>query len=129
MIKHLHSYSRHKGCRENKDRSSRRKSGRRPLNRYVLETGSKENFSTSSKKLNLDKDMDDIKISASLGYKFINLLSVLMSLSQFLVCQKCHSGVPFEEKSRHGLGSKIAIICDNWELRAINSCCLIKTHI
>ena len=104
-------YSGHKGCRENKDRSSRRKSGKRPLNRYVLETSSEESFSASSKKLNLDRNMDDFEISASLGYRFINLLSVLMW-----------------KKSRRGLGFKIAIICDNCELHEINSCHMIKTH-
>ena len=96
-------YSGHKGCRENKDLSILRKSGKRPLNRYVLETGSEESFSTSSKKLNFNKDMDDFKISASLDYRFINLLHVLMSSSQLLVCKKCHLDVSFEEKSRRGL--------------------------
>ena len=121
-------YVGHKGCWENKYRSSRRQSGRRPLNRHVLETVSEECFSAFSKKLNLNKNMDDFEISVSLSYRFINLLSVLILLSQLLVCKQCYSDVRFEEKSRRGLGFKIAIICDNFELREINSCPLIKTH-
>jgi len=121
-------YQGHKGFRKNDDRPSKSKRGKRSLNRYQLETSSDETFSVSAKKLNLDEDSDEWEISGLLGYRFINLLPVLMTLSQLLVCKKCHSEVRFEEKSKRGLGFKIAVNCEKCKSHEINSCPMIKSH-
>lgn len=119
-------YSGHKGCRSSSGRANRAKRGKRPLNRYVLETSSNERFSASSKKVDLDKDIDDIDVDGSFGYRFINLIPFLMLLSQLVVCKKCHSNVVFEEKSRRGLGFKIAVKCNKCKVEEINSSPIVR---
>lgn len=119
-------YSGHKGSRSSSGRANRAKRGKRPLNRYVLETSSNERFSASSKKVDLDKDIDDIDVDGSFGYRFINLIPFLMLLSQLVVCKKCHSNVVFEEKSRRGLGFKIAVKCNKCKVEEINSSPIVR---
>lgn len=77
-----------KGTRGGISRASKpRSSGRKPLNRYMLETES-ESVSTSAKKLKLSEHEYHINVDATLGYRVINFVTVFAAISEFLQCAK-----------------------------------------
>jgi len=117
-----------KGTRGGISRASKpRSSGRKPLNRYMLETEI-ESVSTSAKKLKLSEHEYHINVDATFGYRVINFVTVFAAISEFLVCKECKSPIKFQEASIRGLGFKIAILCEQCTPKYINSCPVINNH-
>ncbi|XP_025158390.1 uncharacterized protein LOC105190689 [Harpegnathos saltator] len=112
---------------ENRRASKPRNSKKKPQNRYVLE-GESESVSISAKKLKQSEEEYHINVDATIGYRFIDFVTVFAAMSEFLVCKVCKSPVKFQEASIRGLGFKIAILCEQCSSKYIKSCPVINNH-
>ena len=100
-------------------------SRRRPLNRHEMETPEDLNVSASAKKLK-ERNVYDVEVDPSFGYRFINFIPVFAAISNVVVCKVCHSNVTFTETSKRGLGFKLVISCDNCEKKEIPNSSYVK---
>ena len=93
------------------------------MNRFEIERGT-ANVSSSAKKLQSERI--NIVTDSTIGYRFINFLSIFLPLCEYLCCKECGSKITFGETSKRGLGFKLVIICKMCGEKYIDSCPLIS---
>ena len=102
---------------------SRNKKRRFTGNRYTFEQDVSI-ASTSAKKL-VEGNDEDIEVTRTHGYRFVDFFSVFTAISQLIECKVCHKDIKFTETSVRGLGFKIGVQCE-CNVTYINSCPLIS---
>ena len=59
------------------------------------------------------------------NYRILNFTTILLTISEVVVCETCKSRVKFTENGMRGLGFKIVVSCEKYDETYINSCPLI----
>ena len=117
-------YTDHKGTKSSYQTRRRSSiSNRRPINRFRAESAS-EGVSASAKKLKTSEM--DFDINYQFGYRIVNLIAVLSTISEHVKCKTCDSNISFCERSPRGLGFKIVISCPKCPEVVIPSCPVIR---
>ena len=57
----------------------------------------------------------DVNINTTYSYRILNLTTVLLAISEVVVCKTCKSRVKFIENGMRGLGFKIVVSCENYD--------------
>lgn len=113
-----------KGTKLVRSRSTSLKKRHRPLNRHEME---QEAASTSaSAKILKSREVTDVPITKSFGYRIINFVTVFSAISNVVKCKKCNGDVNFAESHIRGLGFKLVISCDSCEPASVDASPLIN---
>ena len=115
---------RQKVSRKLRERASTRKSRPKKRKQYFNPKNaeaSESSFSTAAKKL---KGQDKIIVpqDSSVEYRILNFITVFAAISAIVKCKVCDGNVKFQTTSARGLGFKVAVICEKYNIQTIPSC-------